>query len=73
LGGGDDYRRFFALAKDLPDDWRDELRSLGYERANRLLCSYKHVVELVAQQLIERGRLTAAEFKHLTGADRCPP
>ena len=69
LAGGDDHRIFFDLVRGLPDDWRDAFRKLGYERANDLLCKNKHVVEVIAQQLIERGRLTAADFKHLTDAD----
>jgi len=67
-GGGSDYERFCTLVKDLPDDWRDRLRQLGYERANRLLRENKDAVEFIAQQLIERGHLTAAEFKRLIGS-----
>ena len=63
LAGGGDYRRFFELVKGLSDDCREALRTAGYERARALLQDNKQVVEDIAEQLIERGRMTAAEFK----------
>jgi ATP-dependent Zn protease len=41
------------------------IRNAGYERAHALLLDKKAAVEVVAQRLIERSQLTAAEFKQL--------
>ena len=65
--GGDDHRRFFKLVSGLSDDCREALRQAGCERARDLLQANKHVVKEIAQHLIERGRMTAAEFKQFRG------
>jgi hypothetical protein len=67
LAGGDDYRRFFKLVEGLSDDCREALRKAGRERARDLLQINKQIVEDIAQHLMERGRITAAEFKQFRG------
>jgi hypothetical protein len=63
-----DYATFrgLELVKCLSDEDRDKLETAGYERANELLSKNGTVVVIVAHRLVQRGYLTAAEFKHLT-------
>lgn len=59
--------KFLNLAKDLSVTCIQALRAAGRHRANSLLLDNRGMVEVIAQELVERGRLTAAEFKQLIG------
>lgn len=66
MAGGGDYGIFIELTKGLSDDCREALRKAGRDVARDLLRANKRAVEHIAQQLIERGRITAADFKQFS-------